>query len=91
MVFPDYAALGSNDRWIAVQDYQSENWADLVGLWKYANLHIVHVIRRVNPEKLNNEWITALNEKVSLREMITDYLRHFKLHLNEIGELIKQR
>jgi hypothetical protein len=89
LVYPDYANLGNNDRWVALQDYQTENWYDLVQLWKYVNKHIVHVISRVNPEKLENEWITALGVKVSLRAMIIDYLRHFKLHLNEISEMIQ--
>lgn len=90
LIFPDYANLGNNDRWIAIQDYQTENWGDLVQLWKYTNLHIIHVIRRVNPAKLDNEWISALGDKVSLKDMITDYLRHFELHLREIEELINQ-
>jgi len=87
LMFPDYANLGNNDRWIAIQDYQSENWPDLVRLWKYTNLHIVHVIQNVNQEKLDNVWITALNEKVTLKEMILDYLSHIRLHLDEINQL----
>jgi hypothetical protein len=90
LIFPDYANLGNNDRWIAIQNYQDEQWADLVQLWKYSNIHIVHVINNVNAAKLENEWITALNKNVSLKAMIIDYLRHFKLHLNEIDELINQ-
>ena len=89
LIYPDYANLGNNDRWIAIQNYQDEKWNDLVQLWKYSNLHIVHVISNVNTEKLDNEWITALKSKVSLKAMIIDYLRHFKLHLNEMNELIK--
>jgi hypothetical protein len=86
--FPDYANFGNNDRWIAIQDYQHENWTELVMLWKYINLHLVHVILNVNAEKLDNIWITALNKEVSLKTMITDYLRHFRLHLDEIEQLI---
>ena len=91
LVFPDYANFGNNDRWIAIQNYQTESWYDLVQLWKYINLHIIHVINHVNQDKLDNEWITALGDRVSLREMIQDYLRHFKLHLDEILELINQK
>ncbi|WP_371362048.1 hypothetical protein SRRS_33000 [Sporomusa rhizae] len=90
LIYPDYANLGNNDRWVAIQNYQAENWYDLVQLWKYSNLHIVHVINNVNMDKLDNEWITALNKRVSLRAMIIDYLRHFKLHLSEIDELINK-
>ena len=90
LIFPDYANLGNNDRWIAIQNYQEEKWSDLIQLWKYSNIHIAHVIRNVNADKLENEWITALNKNVSLKAMILDYLRHFKLHLSEIEELINR-
>ena len=88
LIFPDYANLGNNDRWIAIQNYQDENWNVIVQLWKYSNIHITHIIKNVNIDKLDNEWITALNKKVSLRSMIIDYLRHFKVHLAEIDEII---
>jgi hypothetical protein len=91
LVYPDYANLGNNDRWIAIQNYQEGEWFDLVQLWKYSNIHIVHVIENVNMETLDNEWITALNKRVSLKTMILDYLRHFRLHLSEIDELIDKK
>jgi hypothetical protein len=86
--FPDYANLGNNDRWIAIQNYQEEDWKQLLQLWKYSSIHFTHVIQNINIEKLENVWISALNQKVSLRAMIIDYPRHFKLHLSEIDELI---
>src|SRR5512145_3228528 len=43
LIFPNYATYGNNDRWIAIQDYQNEDWMVVVNLWKYANLHLVHV------------------------------------------------
>jgi hypothetical protein len=91
LIFPDYANMGVNDKWIAIQNYQNENWHDLVKLWRYINLHLVHVIENLDPVKLNNQWISAMDEQVSLKEMVVDYLRHFKLHLNEIDELIDQQ
>jgi hypothetical protein len=89
--FPNYASNGNNDRWIAIQNYQDEDWNVLVNLWKYSNLHIVHVFKNVNPEKLENMWQCSANEQVSMRGCIVDYLRHFKLHLNEIDDLINQQ
>jgi hypothetical protein len=86
--FPDYANLGNNDRWIAIQNYQEEDWLNLIGMWKFMNLHIIHVINNVNEAKLDNVWITALKKEVSLRTMIMDYKQHLKLHLDEIDELI---
>ncbi len=90
LIFPDYANLGNNDRWIAIQNYQEEDWENLIQLWKYSNIHFCHVIQNIHTEKLENEWISALNDKITLKEMILDYPRHFKLHLDEITELINQ-
>ena len=88
LTFPNYATFGNNDRWIAIQNYQQEDWNDLVQLWKYSNIHYAHVIRYINAEKLNNVWISGLDEEISLEAMVVDFLRHFKLHLNEIDELV---
>ena len=86
--YPNYATHGNNDRWIAIQNYQQENWKNLVQLWKYSNLHIVHVIHNVDSSKLDNQWHYDETRLISLREGIVDYLRHFKLHLDEIIELM---
>jgi hypothetical protein len=90
LVFPDYANLGNNDRWIAIQNYQEEEWADLVQLWKCTHKHFVHVIENIKPEKLDHVWISGLNEDISLEAMVVDFPRHFKLHLDEIKELISK-
>jgi hypothetical protein len=86
--FPNYATHGNNDRWISIQDYQHEDWFNLVYLWKYTNLHLVHVIRNVNQEKLGNQWMSGETELISLKQNIEYYLPHFELHLKEIEELI---
>ncbi|MBN2274748.1 MAG: DinB family protein [Bacteroidales bacterium] len=88
--FPNYATQGNNDRWIAIQHYQDEDWETVVNLWKYSNLHIAHVMQYVNPDKLENQWHCDEENLESLKDGIIDYLRHFKLHLREIEELIKQ-
>lgn len=88
--FPNYATNGNNDRWIAIQNYQNEDWHNLVQLWKYSNIHVTHVIKNANTNKLKNEWITGEGSNCSLHDMIIDYLRHLELHLNQIEELLKQ-
>jgi hypothetical protein len=89
LVFPDYANLGNNDRWIAIQNYQDENWHDLVKLWRYLNLHFAYIIMNVKEEKLKHTWTTAKGDIVTLEEMVLDFPHHFKLHLGEIQELMK--
>jgi len=88
--FPNYATNGNNDRWIAIQNYQGENWENLILFWKYINLHLVQVIENIKVEKLGNEWIASAENKISLEEMVLSYLDHFELHLNEIDELINK-
>ncbi len=88
LVFPNYASNGNNDRWIDIQNYQGEDWGNMVNLWKFSNLHIVHVIRNVDPSKLENQWFVDDSKLLSLKDGIVDYLRHFELHLGEIDELI---
>jgi len=90
MAFPNYATNGNNDRWIAIQHYQQESWPDMLQLWKYMNLHLVHVIRNVNPEKLSNQWQSGEDGLITLQENIDGYLPHFKLHLIEIKELMER-
>jgi hypothetical protein len=88
LVFPNYASFGNNDRWIAIQDYQNEDWYSLIQLWKYSLLHLCHVIKNVDVTKLENEWISGPDKRITLKSMIVDFSRHLKLHLSEINELI---
>lgn len=85
--FPNYATFGNNDRWISIQNYQDENWNNLVQLWMFSTFHFAHIIQQINPEKLNNVWLAGADEKVTLQEMVEYFLTHLKLHLREIDEL----
>jgi hypothetical protein len=91
LVFPNYASLGNNDRWIAIQNFQEEDWKTMVQLWKYSLLHISHVIRNIRIDKMKNEWISAPGKNISLEALITDFTRHLKLHLSEINDLMNKK
>jgi predicted MPP superfamily phosphohydrolase len=86
--FPNYATYGNNDKWIAIQNYEGENWQNLVQHLKFSMLHFAHVIQNINPEKLQNEWLSDVGEKITLKKMVEGFLPHLKLHLGEIEELI---
>jgi hypothetical protein len=89
LIFPNYASSGNNDRWIAIQDYQNENWNNMIQLWKYSLLHLCHIIENIDESKLKNEWIPGPGQIITLEDMINDFFpRHFNLHLDEIDELI---
>lgn len=85
--FPNYATYGNNDRWIAIQNYENENWHNLVQLLKFSMLHFAHVIRNINPEMLQNEWLADVGEKLTLIKMVDGFVPHLKLHLREIEKL----
>ena len=89
--FPDYARHGHNDRWIAVQDYDHEEWSDMVVLWKSLNRHFVHVAGCANPDKLGAQWVSGDEGRlISLQDMVDSYLPHLELHLAQIEELMKR-
>jgi len=46
------------------------------------------VAEHVDESKLENVWLNALGESITLEEMIRDYGRHLGLHMREIEELI---
>ncbi|MFN8241426.1 MAG: DinB family protein [Bacteroidales bacterium] len=87
--FPNYATFGNNDRWIAIQDYQHEDWINLVKLWKHTLLHFCHVIRNIDEMKLDKQWISGPGKLLTMREMVVDFPRHLNLHLGEIDDLQK--
>ena len=87
--FPNYATYGNNDRWIAIQNYEREDWDNLVQIWKFSHIHYLHVIQQIDTNKLENEWLADKDVKVSLKDMVEDFPRHFKLHISEIEELLK--
>lgn len=88
LIFPDYTQ--SNDLWIAIQNYQESDWANLVSFWKCYNLHIIQIIENVDVSKLNNTWTDFEGNVVTLQEMLNGYLEHLKLHMSEIEELINR-
>ena len=86
LVFPDYTQ--DNDLWIQLQDYQHEDWQQLVTLLNLYNRHIYHVIRSVDETKLNNYWIDYEGCRVTLDAMIRGYVNHLNLHFGQIHELL---
>jgi hypothetical protein len=88
LIFPNYATFGNNDRWIAIQDYQNEDWINMLMLWKYSLLHLCHVIGNVDEICLKNEWLGGPGETISLEAMINGFAGHLRLHMSEINELL---
>jgi hypothetical protein len=82
--FPDYQS--DNEKWVASQKYQEEDWNELIWLWKYFNLHLAHVIQNIRQEVLDHSWIGGSAPRIRLGDLILDYLAHLKMHLDQIAE-----
>ena len=88
LVFPDYQH--DNEKWVKLQGYAQRPWTELITLWSRFNRHIAHLIRSVDGGCLHHVWIQDSKSHISLSDLMCDYLRHLKVHLDQIDEL-KQR
>ena len=79
----DFVGYQQN-HWVAVQHYQTANWADVVALWRILNLHLAHVIENVAPETLTNSISIEGVGPFSLQFIMADYAEHLKHHLRQI-------
>ena len=86
LAFPDYSQ--DNDAWVSIQRYQEAPWDDLLALWRYFNLHLARVIRSVNQRCIDHIWVVDEDTSITLGELMIDYLRHLKDHLQQIRERI---
>ena len=86
LIFPDYSQ--DNDAWVSIQNYQQVPWDDLLALWRYFNLHLAGVIRTVNKRCIDHIWVVDEDTSITLGELMIDYLRHLKDHLQQISERI---
>lgn len=86
LTFPDYSQ--DNDTWVSIQSYQEVPWDDLLALWRYFNLHLASVIRAVNERCIDHIWVVDEDTSITLGELMIDYLRHLKDHLQQIRKRI---
>ncbi len=87
--FPSY----ENEKWLAAEKWNLLGWLDILNLFEYYNRYLSHLIENVNPDCLKNRWFGGdrFGERVfSLEELLTDYLRHFKEHLEHFETRLKE-
>ena len=82
--FPDYSQ--DNSTWISIQKYGEAPWEELLSMWRYYNLHLARVIRIVDPDCIDHLWIVNKDTSISLGDLMTDYLRHLKDHIQQIEQ-----
>ena len=89
LIFPDYSQ--DNDAWVFIQHYQEVPWDDLLTLWRYFNLHLARVIRTVNEKCIDHIWVMDEDTSITLGDLMVDYLRHLKDHLQQISERLDSK
>ena len=83
--FPAY----DQTRWVRIQHYNQRPWDALVALWSAYNHHLAHLIESIPAEAGSAPCNIGKKKPVPLDFVINDYLRHLRLHLNDIlGESI---
>lgn len=81
--------------WVKAQAYNEEPWHQLIQLWKYYNLHLVHLISVIpeptltKPRALHNLDRIAfqtvdVNRQTTLEYFVRDYVDHLRHHLEQI-------
>ena len=84
LTFPDYGQ--DNIHWVRIQNYQDQTWPELLVLWQYFNLQLAYIIRSVDPSCLSHVWQVDSQTSVTLFDLMTDYHRHLKVHLDQIED-----
>ena len=90
----DFAGY-AQEEWVAVQQYQTMDWKDLVGLWRLYNLHLANVMEaapaevRLRPVARHSlhriAWRPVpLSEPATLDYLMRDYVGHLRHHLAQI-------
>ncbi|HEY32084.1 MAG TPA: DinB family protein [Dehalococcoidia bacterium] len=87
LVFPDYGQ--DNSRWIQIAGYNQMKFQDILSLWRQYNLVIANIIKGVDSSKLDNYWLLN-GERITLKFLMTDYLRHIGDHLNQFEKTLKE-
>jgi hypothetical protein len=78
--FPGY----QQESWVSTQAYSAEPWIELVKLWVQLNRHLLHIIRRIPPDRLANTCAIDGKPPVALSGLIDDYVSHLEHHLQQI-------
>ncbi len=78
---PSYA----QEQWVETERFNDCEWSDLVQFWLAYNRHLLHIMSHVSPDGLYAIIRIGDNDPVTLEFVMTDYVRHLKHHLEQIG------
>ena len=72
------------DDWVRLNHYQQRTWKEIVTLWSAYNRHLASVIESLDDSALGHVWHSPDGD-VTLEFIASDYVRHLKHHLAQIG------
>jgi hypothetical protein len=72
------------DDWVRLNRYQQKPWVEIITLWSAYNVHLVSVIESLDESTLGHVWHSPGGD-ITLEFIATDYVRHLKHHLAQIG------
>jgi hypothetical protein len=70
--------------WVAIQDYETLSWSDLVAFWTAYNRHLLHLIEAIPGPNRKNPCRIGDHDPVTLEFLAIDYVRHLKHHLDQV-------
>jgi hypothetical protein len=88
LVFPGYAE--DNTKWLQIQRYNEMNFFDLLSLWKQFNVLLGNIIEKADVSRLDNCWIKPDGDSKTLKELMIDYVRHLKDHIQHFEETLRE-
>jgi hypothetical protein len=97
MIFADYDAKA----WVELQEYQMQNWQDLLITWRQLNMQIAYLLYITEEDARNKEYDNhnlhqvAFNaipedEPATLAYLMEDYVLRIRHHLGQIRTILSQ-
>lgn len=80
--FPPY----DQNRWVEIQDYNERDWSELIDMWVLCNNHLCQLLVRLPEKVFQNTCNIGKDSPVTLEFIMEDYLRHLKMHMDQILE-----
>ena len=75
----------SQDKWVAICNYQHWNSKELIDLWYLLNRDICEILKNISPETAQLQCGSP--ELHTIEWLAQDYIKHLKHHLHQVLEL----
>ena len=85
LVFPGY----DQEEWKNISHVSSCDFGLIIDLWKSFNLYLLHIIRNIGNEYLDNRW-DRNGDPITLKDLVVDYFKHMTVHLKMYRDRINE-